>query len=66
MEKLPVTPGPVIPAREQLGELLLAQNEPTLAMREFQRALANAPRRRAGLQGLARAAELAGARGSLP
>jgi len=66
MEKLPVTPGPIIPAREQLGELLLAQNEPTLAVREFQRALANAPRRRAALQGRARAAELAGARGSLP
>jgi hypothetical protein len=25
IEKLPVTPGPIIPAREQLGELLLEQ-----------------------------------------
>lgn len=66
MEKLPVTPGPIIPAREQLGDLLLAQNEPKLAVTEFQRALANAPRRRAALQGLSRAAELAGAAASLP
>ena len=28
IEKLPVTPGPIIPAREQLGELFLAQRNP--------------------------------------
>ena len=26
IEKLPVTPGPILPAREQLGDLLLEQN----------------------------------------
>jgi hypothetical protein len=28
IEKLPLTPGPIVPAREQLGELLLLQNNP--------------------------------------
>ena len=28
IEKLPVTPGPIVPAREQLGYLLLEQNHP--------------------------------------
>jgi hypothetical protein len=58
IEKLPVTPGPILPAREQLGYLLLEQNHPELAAAEFQTALANAPGRRGPLQGAARAAEL--------
>ena len=58
IEKLPVTPGPILPAREQLGFLLLQQNHPELAATEFQTALANAPGRRVALQGAARAAEL--------
>jgi hypothetical protein len=57
IEKLPVTPGPILPAREQLGYLLLEQNHPELAVTEFQTALANAPGRSAS-QGAARAAEL--------
>jgi tetratricopeptide (TPR) repeat protein len=44
IEKLPVTPGPILPAREQLGYLLLEQNQPQLAATEFQTALGNAPR----------------------
>jgi hypothetical protein len=31
IEKLPVTPGPIVPAREQLGELLLEQEHPEQA-----------------------------------
>ena len=58
IEKLPVTPGPIVPAREQLGDLLLEQNQPALALKEFQTALVNAPGRRGALQGAARAAEL--------
>ena len=58
VEKLPVTPGPILPAREQLGYLLLQQNQPELAATEFQTALANAPGRRGALQGAAHAAEL--------
>jgi tetratricopeptide (TPR) repeat protein len=60
VEKLPVTPGPIVPAREQLGNLLLEQNHPGLALKEFETALANAPGRRGALQGAAHAAELSG------
>jgi tetratricopeptide (TPR) repeat protein len=60
IEKLPVTPGPIVPAREQLGYLLLEQNHPGLALKEFEAALANAPGRRGALQGAAHAAELSG------
>jgi tetratricopeptide (TPR) repeat protein len=55
LEKLPVTPGPIIPAREQLGTLLLERNRPDLARTEFQRALAEAPGRRGSLAGLEQA-----------
>jgi len=60
VEKLPVTPGPIVPAREQLGDLLLEQNRPGPALKEFELALANAPGRRGALQGAARATELSG------
>jgi hypothetical protein len=56
IEKLPVTPGPIIPAREQLGELLLVQHDSASALKAFQTALANAPGRRGALQGAAQAA----------
>jgi hypothetical protein len=59
IEKLPVTPGPILPAREQLGTLLLAQNHPLPASVEFKTALANAPGRRGALQGAAQAAQSA-------
>ena len=55
IEKLPVTPGPIVPAREQLGYLLLEQNHPSLALKEFETALANAPGRRGAIRGAARA-----------
>ena len=61
-EKLPVTPGPILPAREQLGDLLLEQNHPAQASKEFATAIANAPGRRGALQGAARAAELSSQR----
>ena len=32
IEKLPVTPGPIVPAREQLGEMLLEQGHADLAL----------------------------------
>ncbi len=58
IEKLPVTPGPIVPAREQLGDLFLEQHHPTLALKEFQTALVNAPGRRGALQGEAQATKL--------
>jgi hypothetical protein len=60
VEKLPVTPGPIVPAREQLGELLLQQNQPQQALREFRAALLLAPGRRGALLGGAEAAERIG------
>lgn len=59
IEKLPVTPGPIVPAREQLGDLLLEQNHPDRALVAFQAALREAPGRRGSLQGAAQAAALA-------
>lgn len=58
IEKLPVTPGPILPAREQLGYLLLEQGKPCLARKEFQTALALAPGRRGALNGLSQAGGL--------
>jgi hypothetical protein len=60
IEKLPVTPGPIVPAREQLGYLFLKQNHPGLALKEFETALANAPGRYGALQGTAHVAEITG------
>ncbi len=60
LEKLPVTPGPIVPAREQLGQLLLDLQRPRDALRELAQALADAPGRRAGLEAAVRAAEQAG------
>jgi tetratricopeptide (TPR) repeat protein len=56
VEKLPVTPGPIVPAREQLGELLLDLNRPEQALHEFRTALTLAPGRRGALLGAAAAA----------
>jgi hypothetical protein len=58
LEKLPVTPGPIVPARELLGYLLLSQNHTDLAKKEFETALSNAPGRRGALRGAAQAAQL--------
>jgi tetratricopeptide (TPR) repeat protein len=57
IEKLPVTPGPIFPAREQLGELLLQQHRAAAALEAFHTALANAPGRRGALRGAALAAQ---------
>jgi tetratricopeptide (TPR) repeat protein len=58
-EKHPVTPGSILPAREQLGELLLEQKQPSAALQEFETSLRSAPNRFNGLYGAARAARLA-------
>ena len=58
-DKHPVTPGAILPAREQLGELLLELKQPLAALREFETSLGQAPNRFNGLYGAARAARLA-------
>lgn len=50
LEKLPLTPGPVVPAREQLGELFLELNRPTEALGAFNAALALSPGSPPGLK----------------
>jgi hypothetical protein len=59
-EKHPVTPAPVVPARELLGELLLDLNQPAQALVEFEASASREPNRFNGLAGAARAAELSG------
>ncbi|HEU4593820.1 MAG TPA: hypothetical protein VFS10_01540, partial [Pyrinomonadaceae bacterium] len=58
-DKHPVTPGAILPAREQLGELLLELKQPAVALREFETSLRSAPNRFNGLYGAARAARVA-------
>jgi hypothetical protein len=58
-DKHPVTPGAILPAREQLGELLLELKQPIAALQEFETSLRSAPNRFNGLYGAARAAKLA-------
>jgi tetratricopeptide (TPR) repeat protein len=59
-EKHPVTPGAILPAREQLGELLLELGRPQEALAAYETSLKRAPRRPVGLYGAARSAKLAG------
>jgi tetratricopeptide (TPR) repeat protein len=58
--KHPVSPGALVPIREQLGSLMLEMGRPKDAMREFQAALKIYPGRYRGLYGAALAAERAG------
>jgi hypothetical protein len=61
-EKSAVTPGPLAPARELLGEMLLELNEPTHALEQFAATLKTEPRRFRALYGAAHAAQLIGSR----
>jgi tetratricopeptide (TPR) repeat protein len=61
-DKHPVTPGPVLPARELLGELFMELDQPTLAFPEFEAVLRSSPKRFNATYGAARAAELSGDR----
>src|SRR5262245_25109524 len=58
----PVVPGPIISARELLGELLLESNRPRQALEAFEADLRNEPSRFWSLYGAAQAAERAGDR----
>jgi tetratricopeptide (TPR) repeat protein len=55
-EKHPVTPGAILPAREQLGELLMEAGKPLEALTEFEASLRRAPGRFNSHLGAARAA----------
>jgi len=59
-EKWAISPGPLAPAGEQLGELLLELGRPSEALNAFQTAVEKEPRRFRGLYGAALAAVGAG------
>ena len=59
-EKSAVTPGPLAPARELLGEMLLEANQPAKALVEFEANLKKEPNRFKSVFGAGRAAELSG------
>jgi len=57
-EKSAVTPGPLAPAHELLGEMFLKMNDPTQALQQFNATLKEEPGRLRSLQGTSRAAQL--------
>ena len=61
-EKSAVTPGPLMPARELLGEMLLELKRPAEALKEFEATLTKEPNRFRSLYGAAESAKLAGNR----
>jgi tetratricopeptide (TPR) repeat protein len=60
MDKSPVTPGAVVPARELLAQLLQEQRQPKEAVAEYEVVLKTAPNRFNALWGAASSAEAAG------
>jgi len=59
-EKAPVTPGPIAPARELYGEMLLERGMPKEALTAFEATKAKEPNRFRGFLGAAQAAEKLG------
>jgi tetratricopeptide (TPR) repeat protein len=59
-DKHPVTPAPIQPARELLGEMLLELGEPAQALKEFEVSHRVEPNRFRGLYGAAKAAQESG------
>ena len=59
-EKRPVTPGPILPAREVLGDMLLGTHHPADALTAYQTTLRDAPGRFNALAGASRAARECG------
>jgi tetratricopeptide (TPR) repeat protein len=61
-EKHVVTPGPIMPARELLGDLLMELSRPADALPQYEASIAKEPNRFRGLYGAGLAAERAGDR----
>jgi hypothetical protein len=59
-EKHVVTPGPILPARELLADILLEDNKPAEALTEYEAVLAKEPNRYRAVAGAMEAAEKAG------
>jgi hypothetical protein len=60
VEKHAVTPGPLIPARELLGDILMVHNQPAEALVAYEETFKREPNRMRTLVGAARAAKAAG------
>jgi tetratricopeptide (TPR) repeat protein len=60
VDKHPVTPGAVLPARELFGDMLLLLDRHNEALEAYEATLKISPNRFNGLYGAGRAAELAG------
>lgn len=60
MDKSPVTPGAVIPAREMLAQMLMEEKRPKEALVEYEAVLKTAPNRFNAVYGAASAAEASG------
>ena len=58
-EKSAISPGPIKPARELLGEMLLEMGKPAEALAEFEATMKKEPNRFRGVYGAAVAAERA-------
>ncbi len=61
-EKSAISPGPIQPARELLGDMLLELGRPADALKEFETTMKKEPNRFRALYGAARAAEATGDR----
>jgi tetratricopeptide (TPR) repeat protein len=59
-EKAPVTPGPIVPARELYGAMLLGRGQPKDALAAFEATLKKEPHRLGATLGAAKAAEQLG------
>ncbi|HET8888755.1 MAG TPA: hypothetical protein VFQ41_07620 [Candidatus Angelobacter sp.] len=60
VEKLPVTPGPIVPAREQLAGMLAQMGRNDAALTQYEKSLMASPGRRGALQGALESARAAG------
>jgi tetratricopeptide (TPR) repeat protein len=60
VEKHPVTPGPLIPARELLGDILMMHGQPAQALEAYEQTLKKEPNRLRTTVGAMRAAKAAG------
>jgi Tfp pilus assembly protein PilF len=61
-DKHPVTPAPILPARELLAEMLLELGSPAQALKEFEASHRVEPNRFRGLYGAAKSAQISGDR----
>ena len=59
-DKSPITPGPLAPARELLGDMLLELKQPTEALAEYRAVLKKEPNRFRAIYGAAKAAGASG------